>query len=335
MRAKMGGNCRMKQYSVGIDLGGTKIAAGVVDENNRIVGRAKRPTAPTREFERIADDMAAAARDAVTDAGLQWSDMVFFGVGTPGFVDARKGRVAYASNLNWHQVELGQAMQKRLGAPVAVSNDANCAALGEVLAGAAKDRSSALLLTLGTGVGGGIILGRRIFSGSDGMGSELGHVRLIHGGERCSCGQSGCIEAYCSATALIRQTTRAMEKNPSSALTQVAEEMGKASARTAFIAARRGDEVAHQVVDTYIEYLAAALAGLICVFRPEIILLGGGISHEGEPLLEPLNRILPGFVTASDKIGCPPVRAAGLGNDAGIIGAANLGRDPLGCVFCG
>lgn len=316
----------MRGYRIGIDLGGTKIAAGVVDRDNRIVGAARKPTDPGRGFGAVADDMAAAAREAAADAGLAMEDVEWIGVGTPGFVNPRLGRVVYASNLAWHNVDLRDAMRARLGPKhrVAVANDADCAAFGEVLAGAARDRESAVLLTLGTGVGGGVIIGRRIYAGSDGMGAEIGHARLIYGGEPCSCGQSGCIEAYCSAPALIRQTARAITLHPDSRMACMVREAGKVSGRTAFAAAREGDAAAQEVVDRYIEYLAAAISTVVNIFRPEVILLGGGVSHEGEPLLAPLNRVLPRFVAASDKIGCPPVLAAALGNDAGIIGAANL-----------
>ena len=316
----------MCAYRIGIDLGGSKIAAGVVGGDNHILGAARRPTDAARDFGAVADDMAAAAREAAERAGIPMEDVGFVGVGAPGFVNPARGLVVYSANLEWHNVELWDAMRARLGPGprIAVANDADCAVFGEVLAGAAQNRESAVLLTLGTGVGGGIVIGRKIYAGCDGMGAELGHVRLVYGGERCSCGQSGCVEAYCSARALVRQTARAIAQNPESLMAALARDAGKVSGRTAFLAARQGDAAAQAVVDQYIEYLAAAISSVVNIFRSEVILLGGGVSHEGEPLLGPLNRLLPRLVAASDKIGCPPVLAAALGNDAGIIGAANL-----------
>ncbi len=316
----------MGEFRVGVDLGGSKIAAGVVDGENRVVGRSRRPTDAARGYEAVTNDMAAAVLEAIAGAGLAPDEVASVGVGAPGFVDTRRGRVVFAANLNWRDADLAGAMRARLGPkmPVSVANDADCAAFGEILAGAARDRDSAVMLTLGTGVGGGIVMNRRIYTGSDGLGAELGHLRLVYGGEPCACGQSGCVEAYCSAPALVRQTARAIEAHPDSLMARMAREAGRVSGRTAFAAMRKGDEQARAVVDRYIEYLAAAVSNIVNVFRPEVILLGGGVSNEGEALLEPLNRRLPRFVAASEQLGCPPVLRAALGNDAGIIGAAHL-----------
>lgn len=312
------------KYYLGIDLGGTNIAAGVVDENCRIIAKHSRPTNAQRPFEAVVEDMAGAALEAVAQAGLTLADFTSVGVGTPSYINPRTGLLVFANNLGWHNVPLGKQLFKHLPLPVHIRNDADCATYGELLAGAAPGSESALMITLGTGVGGGVILNGKIFSGADNMGAELGHTLMMYGGEPCSCGQRGCFEAYASATALIRQTRAAMEAHPESIMHELSAERGKVSGRTAFDAAKRGDAAAQAVVEQYIAYLAAGLASLIAVFRPAVAIIGGGIAGEGDNLLKPLNAKVRELTLAADEIGAPPVVAARLGNDAGIIGAAML-----------
>jgi glucokinase len=208
-----------------------------------------------------------------------------------------------------------------------MGNDGDCAALGEMWAGNGKGLNSGILITIGTGIGSGIIMDRKIFTGGTGVGTEAGHVPLVFNGELCGCGQHGCYEAYASCTALVRQTRAAMEKNKDSLMWKISQERGKVDGRTAFSAAQKGDPTAQQVIDQYISYLAAGLAGLINVFRPEIIIIGGGVSNEGDPLLVPLNRKIYEYCYGSDVIAPPKAIKAKLGNDAGIIGAALLCKD--------
>lgn len=312
------------KYYLGIDLGGTNIAAGVVDENRRIIASHSRPTDAQRPFEAVVEDMAEAAMEAVRAAGLTLADFTSIGVGTPSYINPRTGLLVFANNLGWHNVPLAKQLNKHIALPVFIRNDADCAAYGELLAGAAAGATSALMITLGTGVGGGIILNGKIFSGADNMGAEFGHMLTVYGGEPCSCGQLGCFEAYASATALIRQTRAAMEAHPDSLMHELAAERGKVSGRTAFDAAKRGDVAGQAVVEQYIAYIASGLASLVNIFRPAVIIIGGGIAGEGAYLLKPLNAKLRALTLASDEIGTPPVVAARLGNDAGIIGAAML-----------
>lgn len=315
------------KYYVGIDLGGTNIAAGVVDENCRIVVKHSVKTRAGRPFEEIVADLAGAAYRAVELAGLTMDSVESIGLGTPSCINPKTRLLVNANNLDWRNVPLPAELQKHFDLPVFIRNDADCAALGEVLAGAAKDYEDALMVTLGTGVGGGVIMGKEIFNGCDHMGAEIGHTKLVFGGVQCTCGQYGCLESYASATALIRQTRQAMEEHPESLLwEQCGRDPGSVDARTAFDAARRGDHTALQVVDRYIAYLAAGLSTLIVIFRPQVILIGGGISNEGSYLLEPLNRKIYTSTYAAEQVGVPPAVAATLGNDAGIIGAAMLGR---------
>ena len=307
------------QYRIGIDLGGTAVKSGIVDENHQVVFRHSQPS--DHNFDRAVAGLAEAVETVAAMAGLRVSDFPCVGVGIPSTVNPHTKRLVFANNTGWRDVPIGEALEQRLGIPVYIGNDANCAVIGEALAGAAKGRKNVVMLTLGTGVGGGILLDGRLFTGGDGMGVELGHTPLLHGGYRCTCGIEGCLEGYASVTALIRQTRQAMEEHPESALhAYVAEHGGQVDGRTA------GDEAAAAVVDQYLEYLANGIGGLITIFRPEIFLLGGGLSAQGENLTRPLSEKVLRYVYSSDLIGVPPIVTATLGNAAGTIGAAYLDR---------
>lgn len=313
------------QYRIGIDLGGTAVKAGIVDEKHQVVCSHSLPS--DHNFDRAVDGLAAAAAEVAAKVGLKVSDFPCVGVGIPSTVNPHTRRLVFANNTGWRDVPIGEALEQRLGVPVYIGNDANCAVIGEALAGAAKGRQSVVMLTLGTGVGGGILLGGKLFTGGDGMGVELGHTPLMHGGYRCTCGIEGCLEAYASVTALIRQTREAMAAHPESALHAYAAANGGAvDGRTAFECAKTGDETAAAVVDRYLEYLANGIGGLITTFRPEIFLIGGGLSAQGDHLIRPLNEKVPRYVYSSDIIGVPPIAKATLGNAAGTIGAAYLDR---------
>jgi glucokinase len=314
----------MAYFRVGVDLGGTNIKAGAVDENNRIAARASRKTLPQRGFEAVADDIAAAAADALKAAGGGCGE-AYIGIGSPGTVDAENGTVVFAGNLGWERVPLAKAVSERSGMKVYLGNDADCAALGEYIAGAAKNRSSALLLTLGTGVGGGAVFGGKIFAGGGLGGAEFGHIILVSGGERCTCGRRGCFEAYCSATALIRDAKRAALENTGSMLNSLCGgDLEKMDGKIPFDAAKAGDAAAKRVVDRYTELLGEGICDLVNLFRPEIVLLSGGVSAQGEYLTEPLNKFLRTHAFAGERVPIPRVETAMLGNDAGMIGAANL-----------
>ena len=313
------------QYRIGVDLGGTAIKAGVVDENHQIICS---PTQPSdHDCDRAIEALAQSVETVASKAGLKPSDFPCVGVGIPSSVNPHTKRLVFANNTGWRDVPLGEALERRLSLPVYIGNDANCAVIGEMLAGAAKGRRSVVMLTLGTGVGGGILLDGKLFVGGDGMGVELGHTPLVHGGHRCTCGIDGCLEAYASVTALIRQTKQAMAEHPESALhPYVADHGGVVDGRTAFDCAQAGDDTAAAVVDQYLEYLANGIGGLITTFRPEIFLIGGGLSAQGDNLIRPLNEKVGRYVYSYDLIGAPPIVKATLGNAAGTIGAAWLDR---------
>lgn len=311
------------KYYLGIDFGGTGIKAGVVDENYRMIAKSSVPTRPDHDFEKTVIDMAKLSRDVIAMAGLSLDDFSSVGVGCPSFIHPRTGRLVFVNNTNWINVPLREELGKHLPLTIFVENDANCAVIGEALAGAAKGVDNVLMLTLGTGVGSSLLLSGKLFPGCDNMGAELGHVPFKIDGEMCTCGIRGCFEAYASVTALIRQTRAAMQENPSSVMhAYVAERSGHVSGRTAFDCARLGDAAAKRVVDTYIGFVANGIGGFINIFRPDVVLIGGGLSNEKENLLIPINERLHQYVLAYDMIGAPKVVAATLGNDAGIIGAA-------------
>ena len=315
------------EYRIGIDLGGTDIKAGLMDQELRMVHKLSVPTRAERGFEAVVADMAGAAKAVAEWAGLSIDDFPCVGVGSPGCINPHTGLLVFSNNTDWHNVPLREELHKHLGIPIYIGNDANCAMIGEAVAGAAKGCNNALLFTLGTGVGGGLIWNGKLFLGADGMGSEFGHMTMVHGGVPCTCGNLGCIESYASVTALIRQTREAMAAHPDSAMhAHASAHDGRVTGRTSFDCARQGDEAALAVVDRYIEYVAAGLGGYVNVFRPEKLIVGGGISNEGDYLMKPLNQKLQKYVFACDTIGAPPAVAAALGNDAGIIGAAYLYR---------
>lgn len=318
----------MKQYYVGIDLGGTNIASGVTDENGKLLAKYSIPTQVEKGFEGVCDNMARCARLAVEAAGITMEEVISCGVGAPGAFIPETGVILLAVNLNWENVPLGERLSKQLGVPVFLGNDADCAALGEVTAGAASAYTSALMITLGTGVGGGIIFNKKIFRGCTNVGTEPGHIPLIMGGAVCGCGQKGCYEAYASCSALIRMTKEEIAAHPESLLWEMCgKDPDRVDGKTAFTAAAAGDKVAGELVARYTRYVAAGIAGLINVYRPEIIIIGGGVSNQGDALLIPLNKYIREFSYGGGLIEPPRAVRATLGNDAGIIGAAMLGKN--------
>lgn len=313
-------------YTIGIDLGGTNIVSSVVDDKYNIVASSKTPTNAIRSAEEIFDDIAKVTKEAVEKAGIEMSDIDSIGLGTPGTVNG-DGIIEFANNLGFNNVPAKDMLVERLGVEkVFIENDANCAALGEAYAGVGNGAKDFVAVTLGTGVGSGVIVDGRIVNGVNFAGGECGHMVIMVDGEECTCGRKGCWEAYASATALIRQTKKAMEENPDSVMHQLAKEEGKVSGRTAFDAMRKGDIAGIKVVDKYIKYVSCGLINLVNALQPEIICIGGGICNEGETLMKPLRRYVQAErYSIHSKIQTRIVKAE-LGNDAGVIGAAILGK---------
>ncbi len=312
-------------YFLGIDLGGTNIAVGVVNEQYEIVGRAGRKTNLPRPAEEILDDMAAAAKEAVANAGLELSDISGCGIGSPGSVNSCEGIVYTSNNLNFKLLPLKDMMEARLGVNCLVQNDANAAALGEMLCGAGKGSNSFIAVTLGTGVGGGIIINNHMLTGTNFAGGELGHTVIDANGQKCTCGRKGCWETYASATALIKQTKQKMEECPDSKMWKIAKANdGKVNGLTAFDAMRAGDAAGTEVVNRYCEYVAIGVTNMVNIFQPDILCIGGGVSKEGETLLGPIRDYVAKHRYSKNIDKQTVIKAARLGNDAGIIGAAFL-----------
>ena len=311
-------------YRVGVDLGGTNIAVGVVDENMKIIGRGKVKTRCPRPAAEIFDDIALAVDMAIKDAGISKDDVVSVGVGTPGSVNKSNGYIEFANNLDFNQVPAKDMLEERIGKTVYLDNDANCAALGEAVAGVGNGVQNFVAITLGTGVGSGIIVNGKIVVGVNYCAGEMGHMVIAVDGIPCNCGRKGCWEQYSSATALISQTKEAMKNNPDSLMWQLTGGIDNVSGRTAFDAMRQGDEAAAAVVDRYIYYLSVGIGNVINALQPEIICIGGGVSHEGDYLLKPLLKYIEEQRYSIYSAQQTKIVAAQLGNDAGIFGAALL-----------
>ena len=317
-------------YTIGIDLGGTNIAVGIVNENNEIIRKGSVPTGADREISYVIDDMAALCMKLIAEEGLTVKDIARVGVASPGTVNPETGVVVYANNLRMHHVPLAKMLTERTGiSEIHLANDADAAALGEAVAGAAKGAKCAVMITLGTGVGGGIIIDGKIYSGFNYRGAELGHMVIHHGGRPCTCGRLGCWEAYSSATALITMTKEKLEEcekaGISTMMTDLVAADGRVSGKTAFAAMKKGDAAAKEVVDEYISYLACGISSMINIFQPEILVIGGGICNEGAYLTDPIKAIIATNTYGGTGDDSTELKIAELGNDAGIIGAAVLG----------
>lgn len=312
-------------YNIGIDLGGTNIKVGLVDENYNIVQKATAKTNLPRPADEICGTIVELIWQCLNAAKVTIGEVNSIGIGTPGVANRNSGIVLYSCNLDFHNTDLRTLLKQRLDKPIFVENDANAAAFGEVLAGAGKGYSDVVVVTLGTGVGGGIIIGGKIYTGFNFCGAELGHTVIEFNGRQCGCGRKGCFEAYSSATALINMTKEAMEANKESAMWGlVGGDIEKVDGKTAFDGMRANDEAAKGVVNMYIEYLGCGLTNIVNTFQPEVLLIGGGICKEGENLTKPLYEIICRDMYCVDEKQSTKLDICKLGNDAGIIGAAFL-----------
>lgn len=314
-------------YYLGIDLGGTNIKAGVVDKDYKVLSFANVKTNCPRPAEEIAADIYKAGTMAVEKAGLTLDDIAEVGVGTPGTVDPKTGFIYYSNNLGFENFPLGEVLKQKFNRNVFFENDANAAAYGELLAGAGKGANDFATVTLGTGVGSGIIVNGKILSGFNFSGGEFGHTVVIKDGIKCTCGRNGCWEVYASANALVRQTKESMLKNKDSKMWEiVGGDIDKTDGRTSFDAMRQGDAAAKEVIDQYCKYIGCGVANLINIFQPEILCIGGGVSKEGETLVGPVREYVATQVYSKHANKQTVIKPAELGNDAGLIGAAYLGN---------
>jgi glucokinase len=317
---------RKEMYRVGIDLGGTNIAAGLVNMDGNIVYKDSVPTQRERPYQEIIKDMAMLTKKVIEESKVPMEEVKSIGVGSPGTPDCKNGIIVYNNNLNFRNVPIREEMQKYINLPVYVDNDANCAALAESAAGAAKGTSTSVTITLGTGIGSGIIIDGKVYSGFNFAGGEIGHTVIVVDGEQCTCGRKGCWEAYAAATALIRQTKCAAKENPESIINKLVDgDLDKVDAKTAFDAAKLGDKTGEAVVKQYIRYIAEGVINVINIFMPEVLVIGGGVCKEGDYLLNPLKEIVSAGVYSREEIPQTQIKTAQLGNDAGIVGAAMLG----------
>ncbi|WP_099203792.1 ROK family protein [Scatolibacter rhodanostii] len=315
-------------HYLGIDIGGTNLVAGIVDENYKIIAKFRAKTKVPSEPEEFADDLVKTVNGVLKEANLTLNDVPWVGLGCPGTINPVTGVIEFANNLYFKNVELRKLMQERLGGKeILLENDANAAAYGEYIAGALKGSDNAMAITLGTGLGGGIIINHELYSGSNFAGAELGHTVIVAGGKPCTCGRDGCWESYSSATGLIKITKEHMKDAPkdSALWTLIDGDINKVNGRTAFDAMRAGDAIGQAVVDEYIYFLGVGLTNMINIFQPDVVCIGGGICNEGETLLAPLREFVAKEQYAMNSAKKTVICKAELGNDAGVIGAAMLG----------
>lgn len=314
-------------YYLGIDLGGTNIAAGVVDADNNIVVKGSVPTKAQRPPEEIVADMAKLCLDLLAEAKIPVSEVAYAGIAAPGSVDPETGRVVYANNLPFLDFPIADLLRKDLHVEkVYLENDANAAAYGEAIAGAARGTRYAVMITLGTGLGGGIVIDGKVYSGFNYAGAELGHMVIEYNGKSCTCGRKGCWESYSSATGLIRMTKEKMAETRDTIMWDMTEgSLDNVSGKTAFAAMKQGDRAASEVVDLYISYLACGITNIINIFQPEVLCIGGGVCREGDYLIKPLLEKVGREQYTRNAKKQTEIKIAELGNDAGIIGAAALG----------
>ena len=312
----------IRKYYIGIDLGGTFIKGGIVDGLGNILVSDKVPTESEKGAGMVALNIKKLCDMLLEKVNMTASDIVGIGVGSPGMIDSKKGEVVYSNNLGWEHFMIGEELEKLTGLPVKIANDANVAALGETKFGCGKEYNNTVMLTLGTGVGGGIVIDGKLFEGNRSAGAELGHCVIVAGGEQCTCGRKGCLETYASATALIRDTKRAMQANKASKMWQIGA-LEFVTGKTAFDY-KDEDESAKAVIDNYIEKLGAGITNVANEFRPEAVILGGGVCAQGDNLIEPLQAFVNREIYAGDKGPQVKILTATLGNSAGLLGAVAL-----------
>jgi glucokinase len=314
-----------KMFNIGVDLGGTNIAAAIVAADGKIIRKDSIPTNREREYGLIIEDMTNLCKKMIENENLDEKELHSIGIGSPGTVDPIKGEVVYANNLDFKNVPLVKEFQKHFDKPIYIGNDANLAAYGEYQSGAGEKYNSLVAITLGTGVGSGIIIDGKILEGSFFAGAELGHTVMAIDGRPCTCGRKGCWETYSSATALISEAKKAALGNQDSLLnTLVQKDLTKMNAKIPFDAAQAGDVVAQLVIGDYIKYLAIGLVNVINTIQPEVIVLGGGVSAQKEKLIIPLKARMTEEIYGGAEAFKTAIKVAELGNDAGIIGAAML-----------
>ncbi|MCQ2770842.1 MAG: ROK family protein [Clostridia bacterium] len=321
----------MSKYYIGVDLGGTNIAIGITDENFKIIKKDSVPTERDLGEEHIVSNMAKLSKDLCSRIGISINDVTAAGIAAPGTINPQTGIIEYSNNIKFANFPMVKRFSELTGIPeskIAIGNDANLAALGEFVAGAAKEANSSVMITLGTGVGGGVVMDGKMLLGCKFGGAELGHTVIVENGRQCTCGRKGCMEAYCSATALITLTKEKFAATKGTLMHEMCNnDINKVGGRTAFAAMKKGDKAGAEVVEEYITHLACGITNLLNIFQPDVLLIGGGVCNEGDNLLIPLREKCAKEVYSLDHVLKSQILVATLGNDAGIIGAAAAGAD--------
>lgn len=313
------------RYRIGIDLGGTNMAAGIVDASYDVLCRESVKTRKNGTPEEIADDMAALVHGLCNGFGIEKDEIETVGIGIPGSV-SEEGMVEDANNIGFYHVPFGRMMEERLELPMQTVNDARAAAMGEYLAGAGRGSRIFQMLTIGTGIGGALIVDGKALTGCNGAAGEIGHMVIAQGGLPCSCGRKGCFEAYASASALKERMMRIVPKSQESLLFRLCEgQKERLSGRLLFAALKEQDALAKELFWEHIEYLAEGIANIVNILQPDILCVGGGMSEQGEALLAPLRAAVAKRLYSKHSKVQTELKAAELGNAAGIIGAAYCG----------
>ena len=309
--------------AIGIDIGGMSIKGAAVDSNGRVYDTFSMPFVKGEPGEITIHKLADIVKEYIASNKLE-KKIAGIGIGCPGTLDVKNCVVNYSNNLGWNNLHIADIMHEVLPYPIRLTNDANAASLGEAKYGAGKSYETIIMLTLGTGVGGGIIINGKLFEGNEGKGGELGHVVVQVDGEQCSCGRKGCLEAYASATALIRETKKAMLSNKRSLMWKISPEIELVGGKVVFEGAANGDKSAIEVLNNYIKYLGEGILNYCNIFRPNVVVLSGGIANAGAALFDPLNEYIKARDYGYKATPAVKVVPAELGYDSGKIGAAAL-----------
>ena len=314
----------MKNIAIGIDIGGTSIKGAAVDKEGKVYDVFTLRVVREDSQEVTINKLNVVLNNYLKEHNFNKDNILGIGIGVPGVIDTKAGVVSYSNNLRWSELPIRKMIEDATGLPVRITNDANAAALGEAKFGAGKDFKNIVMITLGTGVGGGIIIDGKIYDGNLGKGAELGHSVIVVDGEPCTCGRKGCFEAYASATALIRETKKMMDMHKDSLLWELADKKGKVDASIAFTAAKQGDKPAIELVNNYVKYLGEGLLNIFNVFRPEALVLSGGVANEGENLTSKLYEYCRARNFGFESTPEVEILISKLGYDSGKIGAAAL-----------
>ncbi len=313
---------------IGVDLGGMSAKAACFSEG-KLYGKSNVETCAENTPEETVLSLVKLCMTAAEKANKNFDDVQAIGIGSPGVVDSNSGTVVSWTNFHWLNIPLAELMEKRTGKKVFVLNDANAAAYGEAKFGAGAKYNDSVLITLGTGVGGGVILGGNLFEGYRSAGTEIGHMVIRQNGELCTCGRRGCLERYASARALVARTKEEMVAHPDSIMWKYAATLDSVDGRTVFLSLKDGDEAASNVFHEYIAALGEGIVNIANLLRPQAVIIGGGISAEGETLLVPLRNYVYPRLYVSDTYASFDIIKATLGNDAGLYGAAKFAFDRL------